>query len=672
VKLSRTLLLSIFIPLGLFGQSKSNNTFPEKSINYGIDKTYEPYEFVNKDGEAEGFNVDIVQAIAKELNWEISIYPYDWRIVRYKLEVTNELDASAYFKTAAREDSILFSRPISLVYYSIFTRSDKNPVEDLFSLSGKKVAIQEVTIVEEYFNQLGFLDLEQLQTYTSESAAIDAVVRGEADCAITSFMTTNYKMEAENISNIQSSSDPVFIAEYCFVVNKKESALLDSLNWGLRLVKASGEYDALYQKWLTPKKGWWEENKEIVIIIVAVFFLLAVMTLVYIYSLQKSVRKKSQLIKREIQNRTEAEWELRESENLRSKMEAFTSVMLVEINLEQSIIQAPKLFYSILGFDENELNGVNIHQLLSANSVVKDKEIKSILLNNEFSFLDAEYEFKTSSNVPVWMDSSTSLLYDINNKIVGFKQFLRDITPLKEANLNLKDLNAELANFMYKTSHDVRGPIANVLGLVNLGNLTTNDKEILSYFSMIEKSVHKLEHIFNDFREVSFILHGDLNITTFDVKELVEEVSIAIFLKRNKDIKRAKIDFELLSESKFITSDRALLKRLFYQLMENVFEHNSYYDTQLKITYEKYNSTHYKIYFEDDGIGIPEELHKKVFEVFFKGKRSDINVGMGLYMAKKVITRLNGELNLKSESGGGTTIEILFPVRQMTENITYN
>ncbi|WP_340153297.1 transporter substrate-binding domain-containing protein [uncultured Marivirga sp.] len=672
MKLSRTLLLSIFIPLGLFGQSKSNNTFPEKSINYGIDKTYEPYEFVNKDGEAEGFNVDIVQAIAKELNWEISIYPYDWRIVRYKLEVTNELDASAYFKTAAREDSILFSRPISLVYYSIFTRSDKNPVEDLFSLSGKKVAIQEVTIVEEYFNQLGFLDLEQLQTYTSESAAIDAVVRGEADCAITSFMTTNYKMEAENISNIQSSSDPVFIAEYCFVVNKKESALLDSLNWGLRLVKASGEYDALYQKWLTPKKGWWEENKEIVIIIVAVFFLLAVMTLVYIYSLQKSVRKKSQLIKREIQNRTEAEWELRESENLRSKMEAFTSVMLVEINLEQSIIQAPKLFYSILGFDENELNGVNIHQLLSANSVVKDKEIKSILLNNEFSFLDAEYEFKTSSNVPVWMDSSTSLLYDINNKIVGFKQFLRDITPLKEANLNLKDLNAELANFMYKTSHDVRGPIANVLGLVNLGNLTTNDKEILSYFSMIEKSVHKLEHIFNDFREVSFILHGDLNITTFDVKELVEEVSIAIFLKRNKDIKRAKIDFELLSESKFITSDRALLKRLFYQLMENVFEHNSYYDTQLKITYEKYNSTHYKIYFEDDGIGIPEELHKKVFEVFFKGKRSDINVGMGLYMAKKVITRLNGELNLKSESGGGTTIEILFPVRQMTENITYN
>ncbi len=671
--ISKALLIFLLFPSFLFGQAKSNNnTLLEKSINYGIDKTYEPYEFVNKDGEATGFNVEIIKAIGKELNWDVNIHPDDWKKIRNKLEKTNELDASAYFKTAYREDSLLFSRPISLVYYSIFTRSDKEPVEDLFSLSGKKVAIQEVTIVEEYFDQLGFLELEELKTYASESDAIDAVVRGEADCAITSFMTTNYKMRAENISNIQSSSDPVFITEYCFVVNKRDSALLDSLNWGLRLVKASGEYDNLYQKWLTPKKGWWEVNKDLILMIIAILLLLAILAGIYIYSLRNLVRKKSLVIKKEIQNRTKTEWELKESENMRSKMEAFTSVMLVETNLEHNITQAPKLFYSILGFEENELLGVNIHQLLSAKSVAKDQEIKSILMNKEFSYLDAEYEFKSSSNVPVWMDSSTSLLYDANQKIIGFKQFLRDITPLKQANLNLKDLNAELANFMYKTSHDVRGPIANVLGLVNLGNLKSNDQEISSYFGMIEKSVHKLEHIFNDFKEVSFILHGDLNITTFDVKELVEEVTNSIFLKRNKDIRRAKVDFELFADSKYITSDRALLKRLFYQLIENVFEHNNYYDTQLKIVYEKYNATHYNIYFEDDGIGIPEELHKKVFEVFFKGKRSDINVGMGLYMAKKVISRIGGELNLKSKKGEGTTIEIILPVRQMAENITYN
>jgi len=670
--LSIIVLFSFITPLAVFGQAKSNNTLPEKSINYGIDKTYEPYEFINIEGETDGFNVEIINAIGKELNWNIEIYPDDWKIIRRKLEGTNELDVAAYFKSAAREDSILFSRPISLVYYSIFTRSDKEPVEDLFSLSGKKVAIQEVTIVEEYFDQLGFLDLKELQTYSSESEAIDAVVRGEADCAITSFMTTNYKMEAENINNIQSSSDPVFITEYCFVVNKKDSAMLDSLNWGLRLVKASGEYDQLFQKWLTPKKGWWSQNQDLVIMVMVVFFLLSIMAVIYIYSLRKLVQKKSQVIKREIQTRAETQWELIESENLRKKMEDFTSVMLLETDLEHNITQAPKLFYSILGFDEEYILGVNIHQLLKAKSVTKDKEIKSVLMNKEFPFLDAEYEFKSSSNSPVWMESSTSLLYDEKKRIKGFKQFLRDITPLKEANLNLKDLNAELANFMYKTSHDVRGPIANVLGLVNVGVMTTEDKEIKNYFELIEKSIHKLEHIFNDFKEVSFILHGDLNITTFDLSELIEEVSKSVFLKRNKDLNKAKIELDVLADSHFMTSDRALLKRLFYQLIENVFEHNNYYDTKLKITFERDDSSHYKIYFKDNGVGIPENLQKKVFEVFFKGRRSDINVGMGLYMAKKVVSRLGGELNLQSEVDNGTTIEVILPVKQMAENLNYN
>ncbi|WP_296623760.1 transporter substrate-binding domain-containing protein [Marivirga sp.] len=670
--LSITFLILFLTPFFLIGQAKSNDTFAEKSIKYGIDKTYEPYEFVNTNGKADGFNVDIIKAIGAELNWDVQICPDDWINIRYKLENTNELDATAYFKTAAREDSILFSRPISLVYYSIFTRSDKEPVEDLFSLSGKKVAIQEVTIVAEYFDQLGFLDLKELQAYSSETDAIDAVVRGDADCAITSFMTTNYKMEVENIENIQSSSDPVFITEYCFVVNNENSAMLDSLNWGLRLVKASGEYDRLFQKWLTPKKSWWSQNQDLVIIVLSIFFLLSIMAVIYIYSLKKLIQKKSQVIKKEIQTRTEAEWELIESESLRKKMEDFTSVMFVEIDLENNIIQAPKLFYSILGFDGKEILGVNIHQLLNTKSVTKDKEIKSVLMNKEFSYLDAEYEFKTNSSIPVWMDSSTSLLYDEKDRIKGFKQFFRDITPLRQANLNLKDLNAELANFMYKTSHDVRGPIANVLGLVNLGNMMSDDKEIIGYFGMIEQSVKKLEHIFNDFKEVSFILHGNLNITTFDLRELIEEVSNSVFMKRNKEIKKARIDIKIIADSQYMTSDRALLKRLFYQIIENVFEHNNYYETELKIIFEKDNSSHYKIHFIDNGVGIPENLQKKVFEVFFKGRRSDINIGMGLYMAKKVVSRLGGELSLKSEIENGTTIEVILPVRQITENLTYN
>jgi PAS domain-containing protein len=123
----------------------------------------------------------------------------------------------------------------------------------------------------------------------------------------------------------------------------------------------------LFQKWLTPKKGWWLKNRDLVVTVFVIFLLLSIIAVIYIYSLRKLVKRKSQVIKSEIKTRTETEGELLESEDLRKKMENFTSVMLVETDLDNNITQAPKLFYSILGFEEDEIVGANVHQLLKAN-----------------------------------------------------------------------------------------------------------------------------------------------------------------------------------------------------------------------------------------------------------------------------------------------------------------
>ncbi|MBK6266305.1 transporter substrate-binding domain-containing protein [Marivirga sp. S37H4] len=660
----------VFNSIFLKAQNINEYGTPRQTIKYGIDNAYEPYEFVDKVGIPKGFNVDLIKAIAKELELEVEVYPDIWRNTRMKLESTGELNVAAYFKSAEREDKVRYSNPISLIYYSIFTHADKEPIEDLFSLSGKKVAIQELTIVEDYFNQLDFLEVGDIQKYQSEPEAIEAVIAGKADCAITTFITTNYKMNLENISSIQSSSDPVFITEYCYVVNKQDSALLDSLNWGLRLVKASGEYDQIYQKWLVPKLSWWEQNKLYVIMglslaLIALFFIG-----LYIILLRKQVKKKTRIIVSEVENRLSAERELNESELLRKKIEVFSSVMLVELDLDHKIVKAPKLFYSLLGFQNDTLIDTSIHQLMSKESRDKDLAIKEDLLKREFNFLDTEIELTGHLNQKIWMECSTSVLFDTSSKPIGFLQFMLNVTPLKKANINLKDMNAELANFMYKTSHDIRGPIANILGLSELGKMTTKDKELLNYFQLIEQITRRLEHVFDDFKEVSFVLHGTLNITTFDIKELIDEVLETVFRKRNKDIQRAKLKVNINLDSTFISTDRLLLKRLIFQVAENAFEHNNYYNTHLEITFEKANNQFYRIVFKDDGIGIPEDMHEKVFEVFFKGKRSDINIGMGLYISRKVMNRLGGELYLESHPNEGTRIEVLLPVQ--VDELVYN
>ncbi len=197
--------------------------------------------------------------------------------------------------------------------------------------------------------------------------------------------------------------------------------------------------------------------------------------------------------------------------------------------------------------------------------------------------------------------------------------------------------------------------------------MVSKDEELTNYFELVEQSTRKLEHIFDDFKEVSFILHGNLNYSCFDVKELCTEVFESVFRKRNKDLHRAKIQLMINNEVKLITTDRTLLKRFIYQVTENAFEHNTYYETNFIVQLElKENNYHFT--FVDDGIGIPKEIHTKVFEVFFKGKRSDINIGMGLYMAKKVMNKLGGDLKLISAKDEGTKIVAIFPKQQPTKS----
>ncbi len=668
------LLKYFFFLFSLSIQAQNSNDFekPEgTTIKYGFDKSYEPYEYVDIQGVYTGFNIELIEGIARELNLNLQLYPDIWRNTRRNLEYTKEINVAAYFYSAERESIVSYSDPISVVYYSIFTRKEGESVEDLFNLVGKKVAIQELTIVDDYFNQLGFLNLDDLQKYSSEEEAIEAVLNGKSDCAITSFMTTNYLMDLGKIKDIRSSSDPVFITEYCYVVNKKDSALLDSLNWGLRLVKASGEYDKIYQKWLIPKKSWWEVNSHWIIFFIIGFVLLCFIVGSYILILKKQIKKKTSKIAKTIEAKLVAESSLNQSESLRRKIEAFSSVIMLEVSLDHKIIRAPKLFHSLLEYDEDAIIGSDIYSLMTSNSITLDREIKKDLLKGDFKFLDSEIELKTFSKQRVWVECSTSVRYSKDLKPVGFLQFMLDITLLKAANLNLKELNAELANFMYKTSHDVRGPIANTLGLANLGIMKAPDEEILQLFTLIRQSTSKLENIFDDFKEVSLILHGNVNVTTFDIKLLIEEVLETIFRKRDKDINSAQIEVDVNLASNFISSDRTLVKRLIFQIIENAFEHNTYYETKFTITINNRGSAFYQIIFEDNGIGIPEEIHEKVFEVFFKGKRSDINIGMGLYIAKKVMNRLGGTLNLDSEINRGTRIEVLLPVKQFNK-VSFN
>jgi len=656
--LSILLIIKISLHPVLFAQ-KNTNTID--TLYYGFDETYEPYEYYDQEGLAKGFNIDLITAVAEQLELPLKLNGDKWTVITDKFEAGDKINVMAYFKSEERMQKVKYTKPFGVVYYSIFSRTDESEIDDLLSLFGKTVAIQKNTIVEEYFDQFGFLEEESIRLYDSEKEALKAVIDGKADCAITSYFSTNYNMQANKYKGLKSSSDPIFITEYCFAVDKENEALLMALNYGLKLVKATGKYDQLYQKWFTPKESWLKRNAFVIKIALLILLVLIALVSSWIYLLRRQLERKSKKIKLQVEQQLEVEADLRESELLRKKTEEFSSIMILEQDLDHKIKLAPSSFSQLL-FLKNKDRPVNrsIHEFMSEKDIENDIEIKKELISGARKFIDTEIELKNGKKGSLWVKCSTSIIYNKNGEPVGYLQFLRDLTPLKKANLTLLELNAELANFMYKTSHDVRGPIANILGLTGLGKMVSKDNELTHYFDLVENSAKKLEHIFDDFKEVSFILHGDIGQTNFSFKALCEEVLESVFRKRNKDLSQAHIIFSIAKNYDIITTDRTLLKRFIYQIIENAFEHNTYYNTSVKIELRPENNQ-YHLSFTDDGIGIPKEIHAKVFELFFKGKRTDINIGMGLYIAKKVILKLGGELVLESGINQGTRIIAIIP-----------
>lgn len=664
-------LYQLFVVSSLLAAPNTTDS-TKTTIRFGIDQTYEPFEFVDN-GKAKGFNVELIQAIGQSLNYPVKIVPDNWQSVRHKLENTNEINVAAYFENEQRKEQVSFSRPITLVYHSIFTRIDGPAIESIVDISAVhyKVGIQEGTIVEEYFDKLGFVDANQIVKYASEKDVIKKLISGEVDCAITSYLGTAYSTSHSDFKKIRSASDPLFITDYCFVVDKGNEALLNQLNWGIRLVKANGTYDKLYKKWLSPDsilEEYW--NAYGVWVSGGLIFLL-ILVVVWVATLRTRLRIHIKQLDKEYSERERVIDAFKKSERLREKTAGFSAVMTLTLSADSYIKDIPEALHRMLGYAHNEIIDMPLKRYVLPEDYQYYRMASEELQKGTHDSYGLEMRFRTKANEILWLECECSLVNEQGTlSDSGYILLVRDVSPLRIANIKLKELTNELENFMYKTSHDIRGPIANVLGLTYLGKrVSAENDEVMTYFNLIEDSMGKLEHIFNDLKEVSFILREKIEITKVDPEKFVKDILASVFMKAEKDIKKSHIQISNCLFTSYLFTDKKLLKRALYQVLENVFEHNSYYDTEVWLILEE-DSRDYIITVADNGVGVPYDIQSKVFEMFFKGSSTGNHVGMGLYLARKAVSRMYGSLTLFSKENEGTIVTMRFPKESFIQKMS--
>ena len=210
------------------------------------DYNYPPFEYLNKKQLPDGFNVDIMKAVAKAMDMKIHIELDSWHKVRKELK-QRKIDAlMGMFKTKEREKKFDFSTPHFIASYAVFIRKNSK-IKSLKNVHNKRIIVEKSDLGYDYLIENKITDKLILKDTVND--VLKALSSGEGDCALISRLQGMIILKKENIKNIIPTGPPVIQRKYCIAVAKGNKKLLAKINEGLSIIKTSGLYDKIYDKW---------------------------------------------------------------------------------------------------------------------------------------------------------------------------------------------------------------------------------------------------------------------------------------------------------------------------------------------------------------------------------------------------------------------------------------
>ena len=239
----------------------------------------------------------------------------------------------------------------------------------------------------------------------------------------------------------------------------------------------------------------------------------------------------------------------------------------------------------------------------------------------------------------------------------------KDITDLKET---IDDLET----FIYRTSHDLRAPVANVLGIINIAQEElTDSKTAMRYLGLLKTQNQRLDYILNTLINTTKIRQGDQDFHFIDFDYEIDEI-----LKSLSHVNGfAEINFKkhINVPLKFY-SIKGLLITILQNLIDNAIKYRNTETNSPFITITVSQPKNgIKIEVQDNGIGIPEHLQNEVYKMFFRGTQKASGSGLGLYTTRYCVRKLNGYMQLESKENVGTTFTVFIPnVLSHEPNIT--
>lgn len=223
----------------------------------------------------------------------------------------------------------------------------------------------------------------------------------------------------------------------------------------------------------------------------------------------------------------------------------------------------------------------------------------------------------------------------------------------------LEKSNHELSSFIYRSSHDLRAPVASALGLIQVARHEVKDEVALEYLEKIEGSADGLDVLVSNIIDFYKNSRQEEVLEEIDFKEIIEDV-----LERlTGSMRNLPADFDLdIEQGNRFKGDSFRVRIVLSNIISNAMKFKRKEQEKAQVSIKiRTDLNEAEIQVEDKGSGIIKEHLQKIFSIFFKANHQQSGSGIGLYVVKEALEKMGGSVDVESEPNKGTSVSIKIP-----------
>jgi PAS domain S-box-containing protein len=359
---------------------------------------------------------------------------------------------------------------------------------------------------------------------------------------------------------------------------------------------------------------------------------------------------------------------LRESEeNLRMLIEGVKDYAIIMLDAEGYVRSWNSGAERIKGYKAGEIIGKHFSVFYTDEEIERNEPAFNLSMAREKGNHESEGWRLRKDGSQFWSDAVLTALYDGHGNVKGFSKITKDITQKKQYELDILEKseellrsNKQLEQFVYIASHDLQEPLktlSNYVGLFQEDYHDKLDKNSSKYLDFINTATDRMRMLVQDLLEYARV-GQQRNVAAIDCNLLLIDVlkDMDGSIAENK----AKIQIEPLP---VIHGNYSELKSLFQNLLSNAIKFRRQDEPLVVRITAKESGNEWIFAVQDNGIGIENEYHERIFSIFQKlhSQKKYPGTGIGLAHCKKIVEIHRGKMWVESVPGKGSTFYFTIP-----------